>query len=465
MKSLTDYQTFIASKRTVAQTVGFDVRIEDINPKLFEWQRRIVQWACRQGRGALFEECGLGKTFQQVEWARLVADRTGQRVLILAPLAVAHQTIEEAHKIGVDARYCRSQGAVDDAPERIIVANYDMLSAFAPQSFGGVVLDESSILKSFAGATRNQIIDAFANTPYRLACTATPSPNDIMELGNHSEFLGVMKRNEMLAMYFKHDGGDTSVWRLRRHGEKDFWRWVAGWAICASKPSDLGYSDEGFDLPPLHLHEHVVKTDHTRAFAQGQLFVDGTVSATSMWQERRHSINARCAKAVELVSTAGDDTFIVWCDTNTEADLLAANLPDAVDVRGADSVTKKERDLRAFSEGRVNQIVTKAEIAGYGLNWQHCAQMAFVGVTYSFEKTYQALRRSWRFGQTRPVHAHMIYAESEGGIRQSLQTKQQQHHEMQQKMNEAMRETGIAHAPTHRKSEYHAMRAIAPAWL
>lgn len=462
---MSDYKSFIASKHTAAQAVGFDVALSDINPKLFEWQKRIVQWACRQGRGALFEECGLGKTFQQIEWARLVADRTGQRVLILAPLAVAHQTIEEAHKLDVDARYCRSQDAVDDASERIIVANYDMLSAFDPQTLGGVVLDESSILKSFAGAMRNQIIDAFANTPYRLACTATPSPNDIMELGNHAEFLGVMKRNEMLSMYFKHDGGDTSVWRLKRHGEKDFWRWVTSWAICASKPSDLGYSDDGFDLPPLHLHEHVIKTDHTRAFAQGQLFVDGTVSATSMWQERRHSNDARCAKAIELVAEAGEEPFIVWCDTNTEADLLASNLPNAVDVRGADSVAKKERDLRAFSEGKVSQIVTKAEIAGYGLNWQHCSQMAFVGVTYSFEKTYQALRRAWRFGQTRPVHAHMIYAESEGGIRQSLAVKQAQHHEMQQHMNEAMREAGISKSPARIKTEYHAAHISAPAWL
>jgi len=438
-----DYETFLENKRVIPQAAGFDIPESAINPMLFDWQRQIVRWAVKQGRAALFEECGLGKTFQQVEWARIVAEHTGARVLILAPLAVAHQTVSEAARLGVAVRYARSQDQVNGMPERVIITNYDMLSAFDAEEWGGVVLDESSILKAYNGTTRKQITDAFANTPYRLACTATPAPNDHMELGNHAEFLGLIGRNEMLATWFKHDGGETSTWRLKRHGESDFWRWVTSWAVCVSKPSDIGFADDGFDLPPLVLHEHVVATDHSRAQEQGMLFVDGTISATAMYAERRHSLNARCDTAVSLVNATPDDPWIVWCDTNDEADYLRKALPSAVEVRGSDTFAAKEKRLSAFSDREVNQIITKPEIAGFGLNWQHCANMAFVGVTYSFEKTYQALRRSWRFGQTRPVNAHMIYAESEGNIRKALQDKQIAHVEMQTKMNHAMREHGL----------------------
>jgi hypothetical protein len=465
MRTLKDYRAWVQAKKTVAESAGFNVRDSDINPMLFDWQRHVVRWALKQGRAALFEECGLGKTFQQVEWARLVSEHTGGRVLILAPLAVAHQTIDEARKIGVAAKYCRSQDAVDNAEERIIVTNYDMMKSLDASAFSGVVLDESSILKSFSGSIRNQLIASFDRTPYRLACTATPAPNDNMELGNHAEFLGVMKRTEMLAMYFKHDGGDTAVWRIKKHAEHDFWRWVTSWAVCASKPSDLGYSDEGFDLPALHLHEHTVKTDHTHAFAQGQLFVDGTVSATAMWKERGFTNDARCEKAAELVDASGDEPFIVWCDTNDEADILGKRISDAVEVRGSDSVAKKEAGLTAFTDGTATRIITKPDIAGFGLNWQHCANMAFVGVTYSFERTYQALRRSWRFGQKRDVHAHLIYAESEGNIRKALQIKQKQHHEMQQHMNDAMREGGITMVKTARKTYKQQTGVSAPTWL
>lgn len=458
------YTSFIASKSLRAESVGFDIADSDINPKLFDWQRHVVRWALKQGRSALFEECGLGKTFQQVEWARIVAEHTGRQVLILAPLAVAHQTVEEAAKLGINARYCRTQDQADRAGA-VIVTNYDMLKSFDAERLGGVVLDESSILKSFAGSTRNQLIAAFERTPYRLACTATPAPNDHMELGNHAEFLGVMKRSEMLAMYFKHDGGDTSTWRLKRHGERDFWRWVTSWAVCASTPGDLGYSDEGYILPPLHLHEHTVKTDHSRAFAQGQLFVDGTVSATAMWKERAHTNQARCDRAVELVRELPDDYWVIWCDTNDEADILAAAMPEAVEVRGSDSVAEKERKLSAFSDQAARLIITKPDIAGFGLNWQHAANMVFVGVTYSFERTYQALRRSWRFGQSRDVHAHLIYAESEGNIRKVLQVKQEQHKEMQQRMNEAMREAGITMTRAAKSRDYKAPAVTVPAWL
>lgn len=459
------YPEFISQKKSLVRASGFDVKDSDINPMLFDWQRHVVKWALQRGKAALFEECGLGKTFQQVEWARLVSEHTGQKVLILAPLAVAHQTVEEAHKLNVGAKYCRTQESVDKSQERIIVVNYDMLKAIDTSVFSGVVLDESSILKSFSGSTRNQLIGAFQNTPYKLACTATPAPNDNTELGNHAEFLDAMKREEMLAMYFKHDGGDTSVWRVKRHGEKDFWKWVTEWAVCASKPSDLGYSDEGYELPPLYLHDHVVSVDHTRAFAQGQLFVDGAVSATAMWKERGFTNESRCAKAVELVDLAADKPFIVWCDTNDEADILKRQIKNAVEVRGSDSVQKKESGLTAFTDGATKRIITKPDVAGWGLNWQHCSDMAFVGVTYSFEKMYQSLRRSYRFGQKNPVHAHMIYAESEGGIRQAIQVKQKQHHETQQKANEAMKENGMVSVPVKKIVQPRASNISMPAWI
>lgn len=437
------YEQFLQSKLMRVMPQGFDVPLDTISPVLFDWQRAIVQWACKQGRAALFEECGLGKTIQQLEWARLVSGHTGKPVLVLTPLAVAHQTVAEAGKIDVGAVYCRSQQEADASGKNIIVANYEMLGALDARAYAGVVLDESSILKSFSGAIRNQLIGAFANTPYRLACTATPAPNDHMELGNHAEFLGLMQRVQMLAMYFKHDGGSTAEWRIKRHGEKDFWKWVTSWAVCVSKPSDLGYSDAGYDLPALNLHEHVVPVDHSRAEAKGQLFMDGTISATALWAEKRLTVGARCELAAELTHAHADEFTTIWCDTNDEADELSRLIPDAVEVRGSDTVAQKEKKLNAFSDQQVKTIITKPDIAGFGLNWQHSTRQIHVGVTYSFEKTYQALRRSWRFGQKHEVNAHLISAESEGGITQALKRKQLAHTEMQAQMSAAMRENGL----------------------
>lgn len=463
--SNSNYHAFIRRKQRSVADVGFVVSDSDIHPTLFEWQRRIVQWAVQRGSAALFEECGLGKTLQQLEWARLVHEHTGKRVLILTPLAVAHQTVGEADKINVRALYCRAQSFADVVAVPAVVTNYDMLKSFDPLQYAGVVLDESSILKSFTGATRDALIAAFASTPYRLACTATPAPNDYTELGNHAEFLGVMKRTEMLAEYFKHDGGDTSVWRLKRHAEHDFWRWVTSWAVCISRPSDLGCSDDGFALPPLHLHEHIVRTDHSRAHSQGQLFVDGTVSATTMWQERRHTLAARVDAAIAQIESESSEAWVVWCDTNDEADALQARLPNAVEVRGSDSPSEKERKLRMFSDGDVSTIITKPDIAGFGLNWQHSARSAFVGVAYSFERFYQAIKRQHRFRQSRDVHAHLFYAESEGSIRQALQVKQRQHIEMQERMNEAMRETGIVARRQQHHRQHQTAHISLPPWV
>lgn len=460
-----DYLDFLQNKVVAVGKAGFDADASAINPMLFDWQRECVVWALGLGKAALFEECGLGKTFQQIEWARLVAEETGGKVLILAPLAVAHQTISEGRKLGVEIAYCRSQAAVEAASARIVVTNYEMLKELTPESFSGVVLDESSILKAFTGHYKRMILNAFEHTPFKLACTATPAPNDHLELGNHAEFLNIMASNEMIARWFINNSMKAGGYRLKRHAADDFWRWVSSWAVCISRPSDLGYSDEGFDLPPLNIHEHVVKVDHTRAFERGQLVISGELSATEMWREKLSTAQDRAYRAREIVGDSSEP-WIVWCDTNYEADLLKALFPQAIEVRGSESVSAKEQKLTAFSDGSARMIITKPDIAGFGLNWQHCHNQVFVGVTYSFEKTYQALRRSWRFGQSRIVDAHLIYAESEGNILQALREKQEAHSEMQAAMNKAAGEVGLGKADRRETMLYAPnTRMDLPAWL
>lgn len=438
------YEAFLKSKVTRISEIGFEVTPEQVNDLLFPWQNEIVRWACRLGKAALFEECGAGKTLQQLEWARLVCEYTGGKVLILAPLAVAHQTVAEGRKIMVSVKYCRSQAQADAADERIIITNYDMVKEFDPDCFSGVVLDESSILKSFTGSTKRMLLEMFDHTSYKLACTATPAPNDYLELGNHAQFLNIMDSNEMIARWFINDTMQAGGYRLKHHARHDFWRWVTSWAVCVSKPSDLGYSDDGFDLPNLNIKSHVVEVDHTRAFESGQLFVLESLSATGMWKEKRETAADRCQTARDIVGES-PDPWIIWCDTNSEADLLMDLFHDTnyVEVRGNHSMAVKEERLSAFSSGEAQIIITKPDIAGFGLNWQHCPNQVFVGVTYSFEKFYQALRRSWRFGQKKEVHAHLIYAETEGDIYKVLQEKQEAFKEMQSQMNEAMREHGL----------------------
>jgi len=441
---MSDYQEFLDKKILNVKVSGFEVETSVVNPYLFDWQIEIVRWACRLGKAALFEECGSGKTLQFIEWARLVLCQTAGHILIVSPLAVAHQTIKEGAKINVKIEYIRDQSEVRH--KGIYITNYDMLEHFDGAAWSGVVLDESSILKNYTGTTKRMILEMFEATPYKLACTATPAPNDHLELGNHAEFLGVMRSNEMIQRFFINDTMSAGNYRLKKHAEKDFWKWVTSWAVCLSKPSDLGYPDicdrYTFEMPELIIHSEIVTVDQTRAWEKGMLIVDGTISATSMWKEKRETTNDRCDRARELV-TDDDEFTIIWCDSNNEADYLKLLFPKAVEVRGSDSIKEKERKLELFSDGLAKQIITKPEIAGYGLNWQHAHNVIFVGVTYSFEKTYQALRRSWRFGQTEDVHAWMIAAESEGDIVKSLSIKQEAHREMQKSMNDAMAENGL----------------------
>ena len=422
------YCDFLAGKARRDFSHGFDP--VDLNPALFDFQAHIVRWACRKGRAAVFADCGMGKTLIQLEWARQVCERTGGRVLVLAPLAVSRQTRWEAAKFGIDAEVARSQEEVR-AP--ISITNYEMLGHFDPSQFSGVVLDESSILKSFTSKTRSQVTDAFAETPYRLACTATPAPNDHMELGNHAEFLGVMTRAEMLSMFFVHDGGNTSKWRLKGHAAGKFWDWVASWAVMARSPRDLGFECDGFDLTELIEHVHEIPSGIVQ---EGRIFNEAADGLLEQQRARRATVERRVAAAAQLVNSSVKP-WIVWCDLNDESDALAKSIPDAVEVRGSDSLEHKEDALSGFSDGRYRVIVTKPSIAGFGMNWQHCADMVFVGLSNSYEQYYQAVRRCHRFGQTSDVNVHIIATELDAGVLDNIKRKEMDAMEMESGMIEA----------------------------
>lgn len=399
-----NYAECIAKKAGIKSFDGIVVDATDLPSHLFPHQRDLVRWSLAKGRAAIFADTGLGKTAMQVAWSHEVAKRG--RVLILAPLAVAQQTVGEGARFGVDVVFRRQ-----DEGDQITIANYDMMHAFDLSAFAGVVLDESSILKSFTGATRNAIIEGFSSTPYRLACTATPAPNDFTELGNHSEFLGIKSRVEMLAEYFVHDMDTTQDWRLKGHAVKSFWKWVASWGAVVRKPSDLGYDDGAYNLPPLRFHDHVINVDVRSAHAAGLLFPVNATSLSDQRSTRRATIDKRIAKAAELC--AGTEPVLVWCEMNDESTGLADAIADAVEVTGSDDADEKTEKLSAFSRGDARVLITKPSIAGFGLNWQHCARMIFVGASHSYEQTYQAIRRCWRFGQTRPVDVHIIRADTE----------------------------------------------------
>jgi DNA modification methylase len=437
------YTDFLAQKEILDPPTGIAAPAA-IAPHLFPFQADIVRWALRRGRAALFADCGMGKTPMQLEWARQVVAHTGGKVLILTPLAVSQQTIREAHKFGVRASYAKHADHMMDA---ITVTNYERIESFNPSDFAGVVCDESSILKSYSGSTSTAIIEAFSQTPFRLACTATPAPNDYMELGTHAEFVGAMSRPEMLAMFFVHDGGETQKWRIRGHGQSDFWKWLASWAVLIRKPSDLGYSDEGFTLPPLNIHQHTVASEAS----DGMLFAVEAQTLQERITARRASIPERASQCAAIVN-ATPGPWVVWCNLNAEADALKKRIPDAVEVRGSDDADEKEHTLMAFSDAKFRVIITKPSIAGFGMNWQHCAQMAFVGLSDSWEQYYQAVRRSWRFGQTLPVDVHIISAESEGAVVANIKRKDKDAEAMAGEMVEHMRDlnSGAIHGETTR---------------
>ena len=406
------YRQFIESKTAVSVPAGVSVN-GDLNSMLYEFQRDITRWALRRGRAAIFADCGMGKTPMQLAWASHVPGP----VLVVAPLAVADQTVREGGKFGVDVRYTRDRIT---NPEGIWITNYEMLEQQSPADWTGIVLDESSIIKHRDGKFRRYVTEAFQDVPFRLSCTATPAPNDFMELGTQAEFLGVTTILKMLATYFVHDGGSTQKWRLKGHAKADFWRWMCSWAVMIRKPSDLGYDNGSFRLPPLAYHEHVVRATNV---PDGYLFPIEAHTLRERQAARRTSIADRVGAAAALVN-ASDEPWIVWCNLNSESDALAKLIPGAVEVRGADSLDVKRARLLGFSEGKHRVMVTKPTIAGHGMNWQHCRNVAFVGLSDSWEQYYQAVRRCWRFLQERTVHVHVITADTEGAVVANIQRKE-----------------------------------------
>lgn len=418
------YPDFIKSKAITTTASGIDVPAAKLNPHLFSFQRDIVRWALAKGKAAIFADCGDGKTAMQLEWAEQIRRRTGGKVLVIAPLAVSAQTKREGEKFGINVNICASQE--DVTADMVNITNYEKLDKFIASEFIAVVLDESSIIKSFTGKLRNQIITAFAQTPYKLACTATPAPNDYMELGNHAEFLGVMTRAEMLAMYFVHDGGQTSKWRLKGHAADLFWKWLASWCVVVGDPKELGYDISGFDLPELHVHQIIVDGNQT---------VSESLSLTERRNARRDSLELRCRAAAELVN-GSDDNWLCWCDLNDEADTLARLISGAKNVQGSDSPEYKSATMLDFAAGKLKCLVTKPKIAGYGMNWQNCHRMIFVGLSDSFEAYYQAVRRCWRFGQNAPVDVYIIISAREGAVKENIERKEAENAAMKRNLIE-----------------------------
>lgn len=455
-----DYAAFLAAKQPRAIASGLS-DVPALHPGLAPHQRDAVAFGLRQGRWGLFFDTGLGKTLCELEWCKHAAAATNGRALILAPLAVAGQIAHiEAAKWGYSVNVIREAG---DARDGINVCNYDRLDRIAPDAFGAVALDESSILKSFTGKTTRALIAAFDGHRFRMAATATPAPNDHMELGNHAEFLGLMSGQEMLSRWFINDTSTASQnWRLKGHAQEAFWDWVASWAVMAETPADLGHDASAYILPPLRIHRHRAAGDVRAPI--GALFATD-LSATTLHDVKRQTATARADAAAAIVrALPAGEAAVVWCDTDYEADALAAALPGAAEVRGSHTADKKEATLAAFASGEARILITKPAICGFGLNWQHAATMVFVGRSFSYEAWYQAVRRCWRFGQTRPVDCHLIVAEGEDQIGRVIARKSEDHATMKRSMRAAMKRAAGREAL--RRTPYNPTHTgRMPAWL
>lgn len=418
-KDANGYQTFLASKRVIAQPAGFTIANEAIHTALFDWQRQIVRWAIQRGRAAIFADTGLGKTLLQLEWARQIAHHTGRNVLILAPLAVAQQTAREAaEKLDFEITVCRRQA---DVRPGVNITNYEMLSHFEPNAFVGIVLDESSILKAFDGKTRKALTTFAQGILYRLACTATPAPNDLPEIANHAEFLDIMSGKEIMALFFTQDGNTTRQWRLKGHARADFWRWLASWAVALRKPSDIGFPDGDFRLPPLTIEQHEVAGQPL----PGHLFTVEAKTLSERRKARQSSMNERVTQCAELVNASPDsECWLIWCDLNAESRALVKAIPGAVEVTGSDTPEWKTQTALGFATGKIRALVSKPSIFGFGLNFQVCHNVAFVGLSDSWEQFYQAVRRCWRYGQQAPVRVHVITSETEGAVVANIERKE-----------------------------------------
>lgn len=437
---MNDYLQFLETKQTSYVHSGFELPESDLNSNLFPFQKFCVLRALKAGKYALFEDCGLGKTLQQLEWAHQVAKYTSQPVLILAPLAVSGQTIEEGKKFGIHVEKLNISPLRSSTLEGIFITNYEQLEKIDCSVFSGVVLDESSILKNYSGATKELILDKFARTPYKLACTATPSPNDHLELGNHAEFLNVMRSKEMVSIFFINDAFNKdhtiSKWRLKKHAEKDFWKWVSSWSIMLSNPSDIGFQGDNYVLPELLIDELEIGVEKQN---NGKLFNDIKVNATDFYKELRVTQNERCRAVANLVNQSTEN-FIVWVKSNDEEEELLTLIPDAVSVNGSHKPEVKESRLLGFAANEFRVLITKTKIAQFGLNYQNCRNQIFLSFDFSFEGLYQAIRRSWRFGQKNNVNITLVTVETMGNVIESIKEKQAKFETMQQEMQLAMNE-------------------------
>lgn len=459
------YENWLSQKQRYEQPVGFDATVSD--GFLFPFQRALVKAALEYGRFGMFAETGLGKGRMELASAAYTIEHARKvglppRAILLAPLAIGPQTVREAAKCGIpDVKFCRSQ---DDVVDGITVTNYDSLHKFDPSSFTHVTLDEAAILRNDMGSVRTNLIRQFSSTPYRLVATATPVPNDHKELGNYSEFLGILQYSVMLARYFKNDSSDTGEWILKGHARRLFWDWIASWSRCLSLPSDLGdYDDTGYILPPLQMHKHIVPIDVRADEGSGMLFRTSDSGAGGIHKEKRLTAEPRAAKTAELVMGERDEQWIVWVGTDYEADAVCAAIPEAVEVRGSMDVDTKTGRLLAFADGNIRVLVTKPRIAGYGLNYQNCRRQVFAGLSYSWEEMYQPIRRSYRFGQTHQVDIHVVMGSTETHLWDAISRKQDGHDGMKQEMVAASRRAAMrmesmrTYNPTH--------TAPIPAWF
>jgi hypothetical protein len=473
-KTLNDYRAWVQAKTRHDTLTGFEVDERDLNPKMRADQRAITQWALHRGRAAEFIITGGGKALNALEWAHQIARRTDKRVVMFAPLAVADQFVDtEAPKWGYELTYVRNQDEANAAKTQVVISNYELMERFTPAEFSATVWDESSIIKESSSATRNMINRMWKHTPYRLALTATPAPNDHDELGNHAQALGIMPWHEMITRWFIRDSNQADTLRLKGHAEEDFWKWVASWAVCMSKPSDLGFDDAGFILPPLKVEhlEVAINPEHAwdnpNRWGQAALFAMQALSATELHANKRVTLDERMAAAADWANRDTSTPCVVWVERNDEGDMMRELLPDATEVRGDEPFETKRQKLRDFSLGNIRVLITKPAIAGFGMNWQHCHRTVISSMTFSFERTFQLIRRFYRYGQTHEVELSMVSASTEGNVVQALQRKEAQYTVMQAQMNKAMRATGLLAQATHFEDyDYVPTKAMKlPPWL
>ena len=442
------YDEFLKTKEFRPIHAGFEP--DDLNPNLFDYQEAIVRWALRKGRCALFEDTGMGKTIQQLSWADEVCKHTKGKVLILAPLAVSKQTAKEAAKFGIECHLVESE---EDVSDGINITNYEKIHKFDTDQFVGIVLDESSILKSYSGKTTKDLQERFSRTPYRLCCTATPSPNDFTEIGTTSEFLGIMPRTEMLSTFFINDmmGKERIGWRLKKHAEKDFFRWMATWSMMIDNPYNLGFDGSKFNLPRLHIETHIIQSDPE----EGSLLPGIAETLTERRQARKKSAPQRVQMTKDIALSKRQ--CLVWCDYNYESDMLHKAIPGSAEIKGSDNPGYKENAMIEFASGGIKYLVSKPSICGFGMNWQNCHSMVFSGLSDSFEQFYQAVRRCWRFGQENEVDVHVILSESEISVLQNIQRKQSEHDRMKKEMIEIMSDISKAelYNQESQHTEYH----------